>query len=53
MSANFSQKAQETLVGELEELVSTTNLKGVITYCNDAFLSRCRIHARGVSRSES
>lgn len=37
MSANFSQKAQETLVGELEELVSTTNLKGVITYCNDAF----------------
>ncbi|HAS6638477.1 PAS domain-containing methyl-accepting chemotaxis protein [Vibrio parahaemolyticus] len=40
MSANFSQKAQETLVGELEELVSTTNLKGVITYCNDAF---CRV----------
>ncbi|MDF2152735.1 methyl-accepting chemotaxis protein [Vibrio sp. CAU 1672] len=40
MSANFSNKAQETLVGELEELVSTTNLQGVITYCNDAF---CRI----------
>lgn len=40
MSVNSNNKTQETLVGEFEELVSTTNLKGVITYCNDAF---CRV----------
>ncbi|MCF7478784.1 methyl-accepting chemotaxis protein [Vibrio sp. J2-4] len=40
MSANISHKAQETLVRESEELVSTTNLQGVITYCNEAF---CRV----------
>lgn len=40
MSVNSNHKGQETLVGEFEELVSTTNLQGVITYCNDAF---CRV----------
>ena len=40
MSASTSNKAQENLVGDSDELVSTTDLKGVITYCNDAF---CRI----------
>nr|WP_319534503.1 PAS domain-containing methyl-accepting chemotaxis protein [uncultured Vibrio sp.] len=40
MSVNSNHKDQETLVGEFEELVSTTNLKGVITYCNEAF---CRV----------
>ncbi|MCF7480851.1 methyl-accepting chemotaxis protein [Vibrio sp. J1-1] len=40
MSVNSNHKGQETLVGEFEELVSTTNLKGVITYCNEAF---CRV----------
>ncbi|MCA0934214.1 methyl-accepting chemotaxis protein [Vibrio alginolyticus] len=40
MSANNNYKAKETLVGEFEELVSTTNLQGVITYCNEAF---CRV----------
>lgn len=40
MSVSTSNKAQETLVGDSDELVSTTDLKGVITYCNDAF---CRI----------
>ncbi len=38
MSANYKNK--ETLFGEFEELVSTTNLQGVITYCNEAF---CRV----------
>ncbi|MEF1304431.1 PAS domain-containing protein, partial [Vibrio owensii] len=37
MSVSTSNKAQETLVGDSDELVSTTDLKGVITYCNDAF----------------
>ncbi|MGR5209288.1 methyl-accepting chemotaxis protein [Vibrio rotiferianus] len=37
MSANLSNKAQESLVGDGVELVSTTDLKGVITYCNEAF----------------
>ncbi|MBD1556403.1 methyl-accepting chemotaxis protein [Vibrio sp. S9_S30] len=35
-----SKSAQEVLVGDNEQLVSTTDLKGVITYCNPAF---CRI----------
>ncbi|MGI9948094.1 methyl-accepting chemotaxis protein [Vibrio hyugaensis] len=40
MSAKSFLKAQETLFSETDKLVSTTNLQGVITYCNDAF---CRI----------
>ncbi|PKF79906.1 hypothetical protein CW749_09405 [Vibrio sp. vnigr-6D03] len=36
----LSKSAQEVLVGENEQLVSTTDLKGVITYCNPAF---CRV----------
>lgn len=32
--------ARETLLNDNEQLVSTTDLKGVITYSNDAF---CRI----------
>ncbi|MGR5238350.1 methyl-accepting chemotaxis protein [Vibrio alfacsensis] len=37
MSAKLSNIAQEVLVGESEQLVTTTNLEGVITYCNDTF----------------
>ncbi|ELK2034622.1 PAS domain-containing protein [Vibrio vulnificus] len=40
MSALISNSAHETLLKEHEQLVSTTDLKGVITYCNEAF---CRI----------
>ncbi len=40
MPDNFSDSAQETIVNDREQLVSTTDLKGVITYCNEAF---CRI----------
>lgn len=40
MSAYLASASQEVLVGDHEQLVSTTDLKGVITYCNDTF---CRI----------
>ncbi|AXY02811.1 PAS domain-containing protein [Vibrio alfacsensis] len=40
MSAKISNLAQEVLVGEKDQLVTTTNLNGVITYCNETF---CRI----------
>ncbi|MDP2574588.1 PAS domain-containing protein, partial [Vibrio penaeicida] len=40
MPQTLSKSAQEVLVGENEQLVSTTDLKGVITYCNPAF---CRV----------
>ncbi|KJY73542.1 methyl-accepting chemotaxis protein [Vibrio nigripulchritudo] len=40
MNSSLSKSAQEVLVGENEQLVSTTDLKGVITYCNPAF---CRV----------
>lgn len=40
MSAYTPSAQQEVLVGDHDQLVSTTDLKGVITYCNDTF---CRI----------
>ncbi|ENM5896652.1 PAS domain-containing protein [Vibrio mimicus] len=40
MSAHSASAQQEVLVGDHEQLVSTTDLKGVITYCNDTF---CRV----------
>jgi len=40
MSAYTISSQQETLIADHEQLVSTTDLKGVITYCNDTF---CRI----------
>ncbi|WP_195723408.1 methyl-accepting chemotaxis protein [Vibrio furnissii] len=40
MSANQSSMQQEVPVGEHDQLVSTTDLNGVITYCNETF---CRI----------
>lgn len=40
MSDSSINNTNETLVGEFEELVSTTDLQGVITYCNEAF---CRV----------
>ncbi|MEZ8297041.1 methyl-accepting chemotaxis protein [Vibrio splendidus] len=40
MTVSSSSQSRETLLSENEQLVSTTDLKGVITYSNDAF---CRI----------
>ena len=40
MIVSSSSPSRETLLSEHEQLVSTTDLKGVITYSNDAF---CRI----------
>ncbi|MBY7818482.1 methyl-accepting chemotaxis protein [Vibrio fluvialis] len=40
MSATQSSMQQEVPVGEHDQLVSTTDLKGVITYCNETF---CRV----------
>lgn len=40
MSATINTSCQEVLVRENEQLVSTTDLKGVITYCNATF---CRV----------
>ncbi|MGR5409824.1 methyl-accepting chemotaxis protein [Vibrio sp. PNB22_8_1] len=37
MSVKLSNIAHEVFVGESEQLVTTTNLEGVITYCNDTF----------------
>ncbi|KOO15706.1 chemotaxis protein [Vibrio xuii] len=40
MTVSPTSSDRETLLNENEQLVSTTDLKGVITYCNPAF---CRI----------
>ncbi len=40
MNVSQFSSQRETLLAENEQLVSTTDLKGVITYSNDAF---CRI----------
>ena len=40
MTASLSSQRRETLLNDTDQLVSTTDLKGVITYSNEAF---CRI----------
>ncbi len=40
MVTDSNNNSKETPVGEQDQLVSTTDLQGVITYCNDTF---CRI----------
>ncbi|KJR35550.1 hypothetical protein BOO91_13385 [Vibrio navarrensis] len=40
MSVSLSKSAHETVLSEQDQLVSTTDLKGVITYSNEAF---CRV----------
>ncbi|MHC6529204.1 MULTISPECIES: methyl-accepting chemotaxis protein [unclassified Vibrio] len=47
MSVNISSSGVEVAVGDADQLVSTTDLQGVITYCNEAF---CRI--AGFTESE-
>ncbi len=47
MSVKQKNSALEVPVGNTDQLVSTTDLKGVITYCNDTF---CRI--AGFSKEE-
>lgn len=44
MSAYASTHAFETLLSDTDELVSTTNLAGVITYCNAAFCEIAGYH---------
>ncbi|UTT86178.1 methyl-accepting chemotaxis protein [Vibrio pelagius] len=44
MTASLSSQQRETLLNDTDQLVSTTDLKGVITYSNEAF---CRIAEYG------